>query len=441
MDSISLISILLLIIVVSKVLAHTIKIVDVLLYIILWFIATQWWLLDSSNEIFKFLWDIWVILLMFYAWWHEDSKTFFKSVLKNKWVAIFWAMWPFLWAYLVMSFFDFSFNEAVVAGFIFMATAVPYTIAVLTSLKLNTWKAFKSIIASAMADDFLSIVMMSAVFSVFIWMSAWESVNFSDIMINTEITLFYLALCFFSFFILAFIVFPQNHPEKDLKTKETNIFSWIIFFTRWLVSLKWFTKTFYKVEILTPLTLFLVFSLAVFSHYMWLHMAIWAYLVWLILHVDMFHSPVKSKTKEWKNAHDIIEVNYKSLSNTLYSLANNFLWPIFFIYLWSQLIVASDTIMQVLWYSFVAFIVIASFQFISASLAARYTAGLDRRDSILVWFAMWPRDALAFVILSIATTKWIISWDTIFPSVVVVTIILLDIATPIALKIWSKQYK
>ncbi len=426
MDSLSLLAVLLWIVLVWKIFAHGVKVVDVLFYIIIWFILAKLWVLDPENEIIFFLSEVWVLFLMFYAWWHEDSRTFVKKFIKNKWIAIIWAIWPFVWAYLGTKVLGFSFNESVVAGFIFTATAVPYTIWVLQSLKLHKTPAAKSIIAAAMADNFISIFFMSAVFSTFVLLQTGEGSAVS-IITWTWIKLLLLILCFLVFFVLATVVFPETH--KDYKK-----YKWtrkLLFFITNLFGLKWFTKKFHRVEILVPTILFLMIFLSIFSHFMWLHAAIWAYLTGLILNRDMFH--------HWDDNDS--DTGHLALSEVIYSMANHFLWPMFFIYLWTQLIIDFDNFKQVFYYAFVLFLFVASLQFLAASLAARYTASLSYKDSVLVWFGMWPRDVLAFVILWIAINYWLLNDSEIFSSVVVVTILFLDIVAPIVIKWWSHKYE
>ena len=430
MDPLNLFAILIWIIVLSKIIAHWIRVVDVLMYIVLGFLATKLWYIEWDWEILHFLAEVWVLFLMFYAWWHEDSKTFIKKVIENKWIAIIWAIWPFAWAYIWTKILWFSLNESVVAWFVFTATAVPYTIAILNSLKLDKTKASKSIIAAAMADDFLSIITMSAVFSTFVLVQSWWDVSIATVAMETTFKLFLLLVCFLVFAFLAMIVFPSDSKKKkhlnDLKGFKK---IWRIFVD--ILWLKWFTKKFYEVEILVPTILFLMLFLSAFAHFMWLHPAIWAYLTGLILSPDMFHYAKKSYSTNW---HD-------SLSWVLYSIANHFLWPIFFIYLGAQLVIDFSNAQQIFTYAFILFLFIASFQFISASLAARYTANLDTRDSVLVGFGMWPRDVLAFVILGVAISYWLVDKSWLFVTVIIVTVLFLDIATPLAIKWWSKEYE
>jgi Kef-type K+ transport system membrane component KefB len=424
MEPLSLFAILLWIILLWKVIAHGIKVVDVLLYIILWFLAAKFEVIDSNDEIVHFLSEIWVIFLMFYAGWHEDSKTFIKKVIKNKWIAIIWAIGPFVWAYFWTKILWFTFNESVVAGFIFTATAVPYTIAILQSLKLDKTPAAKSIVAAAMADDFISIVAVSAVFSTFALLQTGNW-NMSTIILATWIKLLLLLVCFFVFFLLATVIFPET--KKDYKN-----YKWtrklFIFLTN-LFWLKWFTKKFHKVEILVPTVLFLMIFLSLFSHFMWLHAAIWAYLTGLILNRDMFHRGSDKNSES------------SDLTLVIYSISNHFLWPIFFIYLGTQLIIDFNNFSQVFIYWVVLFLFISILQFITSYYASRYTANLSHRDSVLVWFGMWPRDVLAFVILWIAITYWLIDKESIFWTVIVVTILLLDITAPIFMKWWSSRYE
>lgn len=429
MDPLSLFAVLIWIVVLAKIIAHWIRVVDVLMYIVLGFFATKFWYIDANWEILLFLSEIWVLFLMFYAWWHEDSKTFIKKVIENKWIAIIWAIWPFIWAYIWINALWFSFNESVVAWFVFTATAVPYTIAILNSLKLDKTDAAKSIVAAAMADDFISIITMSAVFSTFVLVQSWSEVSIPTIILETWFKLFLLLVCFLVFAFLAMIVFPN----KEKNRKQLKNLKWLkklLTIIVWMLWLKWFTKKFYKVEILVPTILFLMLFLSSFAHFMWLHAAIWAYLTGLILSPEMFHYTKKSY---WATGHE-------TLNWVLYSIANHFLWPIFFIYLGAQLVIDFSNATQIFTYAFVLFLFVAFSQFVSATLAAKYTANLSNRDSVLVWLGMWPRDVLAFVILWVAISYWLIEKSSLFVTVIIVTVLLLNIATPLAIKWWSKEY-
>ena len=422
MDPLSLFAILIWMIVLAKIIAHWIRVVDVLMYIVLWFLATKFNIIDWESEIIHFLAEIWVLFLMFYAGWHEDSKTFLKKVIKNKWIAIIWAIWPFVWAYFWTKVLWFTFNESVVAWFVFTATAVPYTIAVLQSLKLDKTQAAKSIVAAAMADDFISIIAMSAVFSSFVLIQSGQDVQISVIVLWVVFKLFLLLICFAVFVLLAKFIFPDNKRSHV----DNKWFKKACAFISDLFGLKWFTKKYHKVEILVPTVIFIMLFLSTFAHLMWLHAAIWAYLTGLILNSDMFHD----------NNND----GWIWLTGVIYSLANHFLWPIFFISLWSSLVIDFNNFGEIFYLAFILFLFVAILQFISAYYASRYTANLSHRDSVLVWFWMWPRDVLAFVILWIAITYGLIEDNSIFGSVIVVTILLLDIVAPLAIKWWSKEY-
>lgn len=428
MDPLNLFAILIWIIVISKIIAHWIRVVDVLMYIVLGFLASKFWIIEWNSEIIHFLSEIWVLFLMFYAGWHEDSKTFLRKVIDNKWIAIIWAIWPFIWAYLWIKILWFSFNESVVAWFVFTATAVPYTIAVLQSLKLDKTEAAKSIVAAAMADDFISIISMSAVFSTFVLIQSGQNVIISDIVIWVILKLSLLLLCFTVFIFLAKVIFP----EKKLIFQNSKWIKKLISSFVEVLWLKWFTKKFHHVEILVPTVIFIMLFLATFSHIMWLHAAIWAYLTGLILDPEMFHDEKKES--------GACNTDYSGLTWVIYSLANHFLGPIFFISLWAQLVIDFGNFTEIFKYSFILFLFVAVSQFVSAYYASRYTVNLSHKDSVLVWFWMWPRDILAFVILGIAITYSLIEKDSIFGTVIVLTIILLDISAPLFMKWWSKKY-
>ncbi|HHH12572.1 MAG TPA: hypothetical protein ENJ77_01700, partial [Candidatus Moranbacteria bacterium] len=114
--------------------------------------------------------------------------------------------------------------------------------------------------------------------------------------------------------------------------------------------------------------------------------------------------------------------------------------PFFFIYLGSQLVVDWAAAWVITFSALLAAAIIALFQFVTAAAAGRRTAGLDRADAVLLGFGMWPRDVLAFVVLGIAATGGLVATDDRFVTVVVITVLLLNIAASLALRFYKPYY-
>ena len=78
-------------------------------------------------------------------------------------------------------------------------------------------------------------------------------------------------------------------------------------------------------------------------------------------------------------------------------------------------------------------------QVASASLAARYTGGLDSRSSLLVGLGMLGRAELAFVVLDIAYVQHsILSHDAFYT--LMFTAFWLNVAVPISIRAWKWFY-
>jgi Kef-type K+ transport system membrane component KefB len=187
-----------------------------------------------------------------------------------------------------------------------------------------------------------------------------------------------------------------------------------------------------------PTALFLLFALGILAHLFGLHVAIGAYLAGLILTQDMF---AINKEDDPSFAGNVCYESYKELDKFIYNLTVNFLGPIFFIFLGAQLSIESNNIGEVLIFSLVVFLFVSFFQVSSAYLAAKKTTDLDTKNSLLVGFGMLPRDVLAFVILEIAISNKLIDPGTIYSTVIVISILLLNLVTPLFLGYLKKKYK
>ncbi len=79
-------------------------------------------------------------------------------------------------------------------------------------------------------------------------------------------------------------------------------------------------------------------------------------------------------------------------------------------------------------------------QVLSAGLAARYTGGFSKNDSILIGFGMLGRAELAFVVLNIAYVQHRIITEHVFYTLMVTTF-LLNVSVPITIRWWKSKYQ
>lgn len=442
MEYIELLTMLAAIIFSSKVIAKITQTVDILWYIILGMIGTQY--LFHIDSILLESWStLGVVFIMFYAGWRESLPHFIQEVWKNKWVALIAAAGPFLGALLSYLILGFRGPEAVVAGFIFTATAVPYTIAVFTNLGLEKTPAAKSALASAMADNFISIFLAVGVLPAYALFQSGHEVNgLQDIMITVAAELGLVGGAFLIFAILGLIILPDAHKHTEINVpnflQRDGILarmSHFIYKIRQAPGLYEISKRFFNMHIGIPMTLILLFGLAWLAHEMGLHPAIGAYLVGLILHVEMYHEGEIDDITGEK-----VAVNHKNLSIFFY-FAQEWIGPMFFIYLGSQLVADWSQAWLVILSALFAGASIGLFQFITGYMGARKTAHLSKHDSILLGLGMLPRDVIAFIILGIAVDTGLVSGGGKFTITIVLTILVMNIISSLGILWYKPRYQ
>ncbi len=431
------------IIFVAKLVAELTRTVDILWYIIFGLVGTQYLFHIDPSQLENWA-TMGVIFIMFYAGWKEDLLAFLIDIWKNKWVALIGAAGPFLGALTAYALFGFSFHESIVAGLIFTSTAVPYTIAVLRDLGLEHTRAAKTVLASSVADNFISIFLAVGVLPAFalLHFGRAESNSLSNIVRELTGELGLIASAFLLFAALGLVILPDARMHIRLNIPQIMQKDGILArITYWLYRLRkapglyTIMKMFSNVRIGIPLTLLLLFGLSLLAHELGLHPAIAAYLTGLILHVEMYHDTEKSEIID-----DRIAISHKNLSVFFYFI-QEWIGPIFFIYLGSQMIVDLDRLPQVILSSLGAALIIGAFQYTSAYFAGLKTSRLPKHDARLLGFSMLPRDIIAFVILGLAITTGLIQANSIFVIVTIVTALILNIATTLLIRWFKPLYE
>ena len=426
----------------SKIIAKITKTVDILWYIILGMIGTQYvFHLDSG------LLDNWatlgVIFIMFYAGWREDLLTFIGDIWKHKWIALTGAIGPFIGGTIAYHLLNFTTTEAIVAGFVFTSTAIPYTIGVLRTLGLENTRAAKAATSSSVADNFLSILLAVGILPAYALLvsSKGGNVSFGEIWIDLAQQVGLIFGAFALFGLLGLLILPdaRMHMRMNIPNilQRDGILARLTYFVvriRQAPGFYGISKTLANLRIGIPMTLLLIFGLAWLAHYMGLHPAITAYLTGLILHVEMYH-----ETEISDITHEETPITHKNLGVFFY-FVQEWIGPIFFIHLGSQLVVDWSQAGDVIVYGIVAGIIVAFFQFWSAYFAGKKTSGLPDHEATLLGIGMLPYDIVAFVVLGIATETGLISTDGKFIITVILTILVINIMTSVAMFYYRKEY-
>ena len=119
--------------------------------------------LVQPTGIIKVFSDIGVIFLMFLAGLDSDLKTLKKLLRPSVLVAGFGMIVPIIIAYMTGILFAFSQAESLFLGLTFSATSVSISVAVLQEMGRLQGKEGMTILGAAVADDLLSILLLSIV--------------------------------------------------------------------------------------------------------------------------------------------------------------------------------------------------------------------------------------------------------------------------------------
>ncbi|MGB0925403.1 MAG: cation:proton antiporter [Minisyncoccia bacterium] len=440
MEYIQLMTMLVSIVFASKIIAKFTKTVDILWYILLGLVGTQY--IFHIDPVSLENWaTMGVIFIMFYTGWREDLFTFIFDLWKNKWIAVAGALGPFIGAFLAYNLLQFSIQQAIVAGFIFTSTAIPYTVGVLRSAGLDKTRAAKAVTSASVTDNLISVLLAVGMLPAYaLLVQSSGDVSFGEIWIDLFKQIGLIFAAFGIFGILGIFVLPGSRMKLDVSIPDAfqrgfwSRITYQIYKLRKLPGFHELSRLLGSVRIGFPLIFLMVFGLALVAHKLGLHPAITAYLTGLVLHTEMFDIDTVTdiETEE-------MPINHKNLGIFFYFL-QEWIGPIFFIHLGSQLVADWSQAWHIIVYGAIAGSIIAFFQFMSAYWAAKYNSKLPNHESMLVGFAMIPYDIIAFVVLGIATGTGLVAADSPFTISIVASIIVLNIIATIGIYKYKPRY-
>ena len=365
MEFIELLTILIAVIFISKIMARVTKTVDTLWYIIFGLITTQY-IIPVDHYLLENWAMLGVIFVMFYTGWKEDLFSFIGDLWRNKWIAISGAIGPFIGAFLAYSVLKFSIQESIVAGFIFTSTAIPYTISLLRTMGLDTTLAALAVTSSSVTDNLLSVLLAIGILPAYaLLVQKTGDTSFSNLWFDLAKQIGLIVSAFGIFGILGFFILPDARMKLGVSIpnflQQDGIIARITYSIIKLRNLPGFSdisRTLANVRIALPLTLLLLFGLALFAHHLGLHPAITAYLTGLILNKEMFEIgklSIDTFRDELPITHENLEV--------FISFLQEWISPIFFIHLGSLLIIDWGESWHIVLYGLVVGIFVALFQF------------------------------------------------------------------------------
>lgn len=422
-------TIVLFIVIVSKILAKRTKTVDILWLIIIGALSSNMHIIDTHNsEFFEILGEWGIIFIMFALGFDEDISHFHQALKKSLGIAIIGAIFPFLAGYLSAIYFGSSSNSAILWGLTMTATAVSLTMVSLKSENMHKSTASSAIMTAAVIDDILSLVGVAIILPLIFVSDVGESgLNIATILIIiVKVTIFFLLIIFLGLF-----AFPEERPKindskKPQWVKDLNELLHRHFVDR--VNIKKLLLT--SNGEFTPLVmLFIAMSVGSLSYLFGFHPAIGAYMAGLFLKEEYFIFKHEQSVKNY----------YQESKTMIDTIAFVIFGPIFFINLGAKIEFDMAIFIDVLPQFLTLFTLVFIFQILSAMFAARYTGDYKWHESVMIGLGMLGRAELAFIVIEIAYSDHHIFTINEFYTMIF-TIFLLNISVPLTIKFWKPYY-
>ncbi len=351
-----------------------------------------------------------IILVMFALGFEENTSHFLKSIKRSWGIALFGALAPFTYAYLIADYFWNDTNVALVCGLAMTATAVSLTMVVLKSVGLNKSKAATGIMSATVLDAIASLIFVAILIPI-VTGAATLSIAGVSIVVVKAVTFFTIIS------IIGLWVFPHTTPrilDKIPLFKHINVRNLLAFGGG---------------EYITLGVLIMAVLGGILAHYFGFHPAIGAYMAGLILKEEYFQFKGHENKTHFENTRAIVD-----------NIAFTWIGPVFFVVLGTQIIFEWDVFIAALPHIIIFTVGLIVVQTLSASIAARYTGGFDFKESVMIGFSMLGRAELFFVVLDIAYVQYSIINKEVFFTLMA-TAFCLNVAVPIFILLWKPYFE
>jgi Kef-type K+ transport system membrane component KefB len=366
---------------------------------------------EKSSPFIRNFGELGIIVVMFALGFEENSKQFVEGVKKAWGIAFFGAVAPFLTAFFLAQYFWEDKNLSLMFGLTMTATAVSLTMVSLKSEGLQSSPAARGIMTSAVLDDIAALILLAVLVPV---VSGQGEVGVLEVLvIVAKVITFFLIVTFAGIWI-----FPRTESGRIAKLPLVGNFSFSDVLGFGEGEGEYATLTLLSLALLT----------GILAHEFGFHPAVGAYMAGLILREEYFDLNKPAG-----------ESHYKSTKRMIDNVAFCWLGPVFFVGLGAKLIIDWDIFVAVLPQTclLVAGIIVA--QVLSAGLAAKYTAGFNFQNSLLIGLGMLGRAELAFVVIDIAYVQnHILNTEAFY--VLMFSAFWLNIAVPVSIRLWTARY-
>jgi Kef-type K+ transport system membrane component KefB len=356
----------------------------------------------EDNHALEYLGEIGIILVMFALGFEENVENFLKGLKKAWGIATIGAIFPFFTGYYMAQLFGFGFTSSMLWGLTMTATAVSLTMMSLKSLGLHKTTAATGIMTAAVVDDVLSLIGVAIIVPIILASSATGSNgSFSFDIMEIGWILMKVVLFFAIVYFVGKYFFPHKGGVKGLFRVE-------------------------KGEYLTLAVILVAIVMGTLAELFGFHPAIGAYFAGLLIKKEYFEDEESQATH--------------FLEGIINNLAFVVFGPVFFVLLGTHIVLDVAIIKEVIFMSLALFAAVLVFQILSAGLAARYTGGYGKEDSILIGLGMLGRAELAFIVINIAYVQnKLISQQEFY--ILIFTAFLLNITVPIVIKLYKPFYE
>ena len=395
---------------IANILAEKTRLTPVLFFLFMGALLVNTGILpEQTGDFIRVFAELGIIVIMFALGFEENTSDFMKSIKRSWGIALFGALAPFFAAYVVADYFWADRNVAIMCGLAMTATAVSLTMVSLKSESLHRSQAAKGIMTSAILDDVGSLVFVAILVPI---ATGSTMVSLPAIgLIVLKALLFFLIIAAVGMWVL---------PERP-----NGLLSRIPGFGRHGVR---HVLSIGKGENTTLTVLTVAVLAGLLSHLFGFHPAVGAYMAGLILKEEYFQITATPNVNHYKNTKQILD-----------NVAFSWIGPVFFVNLGAHIVFDWDILLAVIPQTLVMAFALLVAQIASAGLAARYTAGFDNAQSMMVGIGMLGRAELAFVVMDIAYVQYKILNDEAFYTLMG-TALVLNIAVPVGIVLWKPHF-
>lgn len=409
-------------IVIAKILSSRTSTVDVLWLILFGAIGVNIGILPEKHDVLDAIGEWGILFVMFALGFDEDFNNFMKGMKKSIGIAIIGAIFPFLAGFMTAKMFGFGFYCQIIWGFTMTATAVSLTMVTLRQEKLHQSTASTAIMTAAVVDDILSLIGLAIVIPIVLSGGGDGSIEMSSIGFIIIKVMAFFAIIFF----IGLVLFPDSLAHE--RGKDHNLIFVVAIQIRKLTGIRRLLVA-HDGEFTPLIMLFVAFTFGSLADIFGFHPAIGAYFAGLFLKGEYFNVHVDNKIRSHKRA----------AKTVIDHLAFTIFGPIFFVMLGTKLLFDFEILANIIAPVLTLFILVFTFQILSAALAARFTGRYAWHQSVMVGLGMLGRAELAFIVINIAYTQnQIITLEQFY--ILVATLFLLNISVPLAIKWWKPYY-